>query len=154
NLTVSLAKGRKDEFQFIGWRADHLAFFATDARHRALVVELTPAYPDSFCSGETYRFPDVVPCAITGKQFRLEWSSRHRRVLRRWRDAKAAEVPSAEKWQIDRIDAHFQRLVTTSLLELLDPIEHPYALEDFWHGRWADEMGEDFRAMLREATEF
>ena len=37
---------------------------------------------------------------------------------------------------------------------LLDSITYAGVLDDFSHGRWADEMGEKFQAMLREAKLF
>jgi hypothetical protein len=44
--------------------------------------------------------------------------------------------------------------VETPFAELLDPIAYAGVLGDFRHGRWAEEMGEDFRVMMEELDRF
>jgi hypothetical protein len=52
------------------------------------------------------------------------------------------------------VENHFQTLMETPLAELLDPNSYPGVLQDFQLGRWADEMGEDFRVMMKEGRRF
>lgn len=183
-LAIELVKGQKREFTFLGWKDDGLSFFATRMDGRPAVITPVSAYPDDRHSGEPYRFPRIVPLEITPKQFEIAWSDHHRKVLSRWREAKQAEVDAETQETLfpfdgmgealgrprtirtpaelnrrrqeikDVIESRYRELMETPLVELLDQIAFPYLLEDFHHGRWADEMGEDFRVMMNQAGRF
>src|SRR5262245_2292875 len=98
-LTIEWEDGRKQEFTFIGWKDDGLAFYATNADGQPTVIVPVSAYPDDCDTGEPYRFPRIVPSEIVPKRFELGWTTRHREVLQRWLEAKLAEVDAlpAEK---------------------------------------------------------
>lgn len=179
-LTIERVKGQRKEFTFLGWKDDGLAFYATASDGQPAVIVPASAYPSDSNTGEPYRFPRMIPLGIMPKQFNIAWSDHHRVVLRRWVEAKLADVdaetqetlfpsdvlkeprPVRSLEAINRrrqeiknvINHRFEELMKTPLVELLDPIAFPYLLEDFQRGRWADEMGEDFGVMMNKAWEF
>ena len=179
-LTIELVKGQRQEFTFLGWKHDGLAFYAADPDGKPAVITPVSAYPDDSSSGEPYRFPRIVLLEIIPKQFEIGWSDYHRKVLKRWREAELAEVdamapaslflfdamrnppPSRTPVEInqqrqmrrDRVEHDFTGLMETPLMEMLDPIVFPTLLDDFLSGQWADEMGDDFRRMINEAGRF
>jgi len=177
-LTIERVKDQKDVLTFLGWKDDGLAFYATASDGRPAVIEPVSAYPDEINAGEPYRFPRMVPLEIVPKRFELSWTARHREVLRRWRDAKCAEVdalPVEELFVWDKVknprplrspeeilrkkqeekerwERHYQVLTDTPLAELW--ADTPAALDELCRGKWRDEMGNKFRAMIREANSF
>jgi hypothetical protein len=176
-LTIELLKGQKQEFMFLGWKDDGLAFYSTKPDGQPAVIVPKCAYPGDCVTGEPYRFPRFVPVDIIPKRFNVVWSEQHRRVLRRWLDAKMVGVDALTKNQLFPFDEigspqpsrsqkeieqkrqherdgwqrHYNVLAETPLVELLDTAG---VLDEFSRGRWADEMGEDFRVMMCEAKTF
>ena len=181
-LTIERVKGQRQEFTFLGWKHDGLAFYAADPDGKPAVITPVSAYPDDSSSGEPYRFPRIVLLEIIPKQFEIGWSDYHRKVLKRWREAELAEVdamapaslfvfgamhnprPSRTPAEINQqrqerkmaVEFHFRMLMDIPLEELIFPIAPltNYRLIDFSSGRWADEMGEDFRSMMSETMAF
>ena len=179
-LTIESENGQRRELRFLGWRDDGLAFYATTADGQAAVVTLQAPYPDDCYTCEPYRFPKMVPLSIKPKRFELAWSERHFGVLRRWLDAKLAEVDampddelffsdalknprpsrSPEEFQRRRAEkkeqwrSYYKILVETPLDELLDPISYGGLLREFISGKWAEDMGEDYLSMISDADRF
>jgi hypothetical protein len=179
-LMIELVNGQKEEFEFLGWKDDGLAFYATRTDGQAVVITPRSAYADNCNTGEPSRFPRMVPLKIVPKPFNLVWSDHDRDVLGRWREAMLDEA-SAESEQTlfpfdadknprpkrtpdeidrrrqatkDRIESQYRELMETPIDELLPPIPSQYALDEFLRGRWADEMGKEFAVMMEEAREF
>jgi len=61
-------------------------------------------------------------------------------------------IEGVRRREKDEIETHYKKLVNTPLLELFHPFLGAGLLDPFFQGRWADEMGEDFREMSRAAN--
>lgn len=69
-LTIELDDGDGQDYTFLGWKEDGLAFYATSPKGRPVMVEPVSAYPDNRYTGEPYRFPRCIPHAISPKRVR------------------------------------------------------------------------------------
>jgi hypothetical protein len=183
-LTIELDEGDGQDYTFLGWKEDGLAFYATSHKRRPVMVEPVSAYPDDRYTGEPYRFPRFIPQAISPKRFKFAWTSRHREVLGCWRAAKLAEVEAMTMEEIfprdavkgvfgmprpvrtpaavegrrreerEKVERHYDMLAKTSLHDLFDSVLYPNALDEFRSGKWLGEMGDDFGSMLSQAVLF
>ena len=179
-LTIELIQGQRREFDFLGWKRDCSAIYATTSDGRPTIIVPISAYPADCRSGKPYRFPPVTPLRIIPVRLDLAWTPLHYDVLRRWRevelhnvdalsekdlfvcDALKSPQPTRSPQECDRarermkggIEWHYKTLVETPLCELLTNPAYYGALHHFSEGRWATEIGEDYRVMLSEAAKF
>lgn len=99
HLVIDWENGDQSAVEFLGWRSDRGAFFATGPGDRPLMFELCAACPSKSESGEGYQLPLLVPLRIKPRRFEADWKEEELESLREWLNfelARLEEVPDAD----------------------------------------------------------
>jgi hypothetical protein len=183
-LIIELTEGDRQEYTFLGWKDDGLAFYAVRPDGRPAMVEPVAAYPGNVMSKEPFRFPRIIPFEIRPERFRIVWPEHYREVLGRWREAKLAEVsgmtveklfpldalrrpkPTRLPYQVQQarqkqqaeVERHYNNMTGYTLAQLLDPawriLQRVGLHPDVMGSPWAEQLGDGYLKMIKASQDF